>query len=415
MRDAQLARVAWQMGQVLLPEHFQAMEESLLAEGRIRQRALMGVPMVGLSRLLLHDDLLPRGILSVESLVALFPSGQVVSAPGNARIEPLDLTKLGVAETHVRLHLMDGESSAQTQSDDPVARKPLKLKLSPSRVEQGARAYLDVGRFVRDTGTHWQLDPTYIPPVLSVRGTPFTAPLLNRLSLLVAEYAKKLDLDRQSIYATGQSYALVVSVLRETLHLQGLLMDLKAQLDVHPATLYSAVRRFFIEAHLYQGGQDSERIDVGLAAYDHEDLSGTLGRLVHAVASTLRVDHVHPGQLPFTLEGATCVIQDLPPEVYDGTETWLLIKKPRVGMPFDPDKIKLGARSRLQRLHRLALTGVPLETVSSPFPQLFGAEVAFFRIRQSDEWRYALNEGSLAFHVPDEFREIGARLCWRAG
>ena len=413
MRDSHLARVAWQMGQVLLPEHILALEESVLAEGRIRQRALAGAPMVGLNRLYLHEDLLARGILSLEGLLAIFPSGELVSLPGNVQVEPLDLTGLGISEAKVRLHLMEDDAGAGIVGDDGVARRSLAVKLSPNRVERGARAYLELGRFVRDTGTRWQLDPAVIPPLSSVRGTPFTAPLLERLELLVTEYARKLDLDRQSIYATGQSYAMVVSVLRETLSLKGLLQDLRAQVDVHPYTLYQAARRFFIEAHLYQGGQDSERAEIGLAPYDHDDLGGCLGRLVGAVASTLRVDHVHPGQLPFTKEGGTLVISELPAEVYDGSEVWLLIKKPRVGMSFDVDKIKLGARSRLQRLHRLALTGVPLTPVTSPFPQLFGAEVEFYQIRQSDEWRYALNEGSLAFHLPDELTEIGARLCWR--
>ena len=104
MRDSHLARVAWQMGQVLLPEHILALEESVLAEGRIRQRALAGAPMVGLNRLYLHEDLLARGILSLEGLLAIFPSGELVSLPGNVQVEPLDLTGLGISEAKVRQH-----------------------------------------------------------------------------------------------------------------------------------------------------------------------------------------------------------------------------------------------------------------------------------------------------------------------
>ena len=52
-----LARVNWRMGQTLLPEHFGAQEQSLLADIATRF-GLLGLPLYGIGRLTWNESLL---------------------------------------------------------------------------------------------------------------------------------------------------------------------------------------------------------------------------------------------------------------------------------------------------------------------------------------------------------------------
>ena len=56
-----LARVRWKMGQALLPEHFVAQEEALLAHSQLRSK-IGGLPSYGFASLRWNDSLLSEGV-----------------------------------------------------------------------------------------------------------------------------------------------------------------------------------------------------------------------------------------------------------------------------------------------------------------------------------------------------------------
>ena len=70
MQRYKLARVRWQVGQTLLPEHFRAQDESLSAEARLHGE-LSGLPQVGIASLVWSEAMLAEGSLSLPSLTAI--------------------------------------------------------------------------------------------------------------------------------------------------------------------------------------------------------------------------------------------------------------------------------------------------------------------------------------------------------
>ena len=70
------------MGQALLPEHFYAQEESLRGEAGIRFR-MRSAPSWGLASLTWDEFQLLKGIISVQELTLVLPSGALVDIPGS--------------------------------------------------------------------------------------------------------------------------------------------------------------------------------------------------------------------------------------------------------------------------------------------------------------------------------------------
>src|SRR5436190_204564 len=80
-----LARIDWKMGQTLLPEHFVAQEDALIADSALRF-GMMGVPFHGIGRLRWNDSLLAEFEKNIEgawSLIEEFvpPLLQVGTSP----------------------------------------------------------------------------------------------------------------------------------------------------------------------------------------------------------------------------------------------------------------------------------------------------------------------------------------------
>ncbi len=63
MQRHKLARVRWQVGQTLLPEHFRAQDEALSSESRLHAE-LSGLPRIGIASLAWSEVLLAEGSLS---------------------------------------------------------------------------------------------------------------------------------------------------------------------------------------------------------------------------------------------------------------------------------------------------------------------------------------------------------------
>ena len=117
MATYKLAPVRWELGQILLPEHF----STLIAE------------------LTWHDRALEQGQLQIQSLTAVLPSGLLIHVPGSGTLEGLSLKATGVPKVKVYLHVLDEPASAlgnPLYASEPktVRRQVLSLRLSTTSV-----------------------------------------------------------------------------------------------------------------------------------------------------------------------------------------------------------------------------------------------------------------------------------------
>ena len=93
MGDLELGFQRWERGQVLLPEHFRAEEEAIVAHAVLAAR-LRGLPFYGVGKLAWSEAILAKGVIAVSDIDVVFPSGRVMVVPSNAGITNLNLADL---------------------------------------------------------------------------------------------------------------------------------------------------------------------------------------------------------------------------------------------------------------------------------------------------------------------------------
>lgn len=414
MSNSKLARSRWSMGQVLMPAHFTAQEEALLAHLGVRF-GLRGLPAHGVGHLVWDEALLARGALSVSALTAVLASGELIDVPGNAVISNLNLGDVMASEVEIYLHVLADTQDArgmELYKDDAreVSREVHRVTLSTQSWLENARQSLKLAELRQGGDGAWQLLGTYVPPLLQVGTTPFLAAEL-------ASYARTIDaLQARLAEQMIDSYlgADHVSRLRQgaaaAWRLRALLHDIQGQVPHHPYHLFAALRDFYVNVCLLHGSlPEPEPV-----TYDHDDLAGCLGELGRRIAVRLQGQATASPRVPFVRVEDRFIAQPLPEPLRRAGDVYLLLQQNgRERVSFDG--IKLASPGRLARVHLNALAGVPFRRESAAdFAHTFGARAELYRLEHGEEWEQALREGALSFWARPDLTQVHAALTWRA-
>lgn len=408
-----LARIDWKMGQTLLPEHFLAQEDALLGDMAARL-SLTGVPLHGLGRLSWNDSLLEQGILSISKLAAVLPIGHYLQVPGNARAQSFNLNATGATRTPVYLHLTTERLASVDDGDgadgERLERYARSIVLSSEQVQRDAVYTMKLAEFEKAVEGSWSLASSYVPPLLQVGVSPFFQDLLDRLSAALPLFQEKLQEDIAASYLGGEGLAGAKTCLKALYTFQRLLVNVTAQVHVHPYTLYEALKVFYAEVCFYQDRTPEEIT----SAYRHDDLAATFAAVTQPLLEHLRLEKGKAPYVPFTRKDGMFQLPSLPEEVRGAKEVFLLVQKPRLGDSVPIEALKVAARSRVAAVHRLSLVGIPLRRIERPpFQHQFGSEVEFFQLGFGEEWDLALREGALAFFETPSVAKARTFLYWR--
>ncbi len=424
-----LARVDWQLGQTLLPEHFVAEEESLLADTALRFD-LLGAPFFGVGRLRWNEALLADGILSIASMTVVFPSGRLVDIPGNATVDTFPLNVPGMSRVPVYVHVTGERTAAEPAGragagaggaaaaaergagDGALDKVVERLVLSTDQTVRNARESMKLAEFVKSPEGAWSLSEAYLPPLLQVGTSPFLIPLVERIEKQLELFHRKLEEDIAASYLGGESLFRATICLGGIFRLQRFLANLRAQVHFHPYHLYEALHLFHTALCIYQN-QTPENVT---SPYLHDDLAGCLNQVVKPLIERIQVSRGKVPYVAFEQKEGLFTVPELPREVHKAKEIYFLVQKPRVSDVLSLEGLKLASRSRLNLVHQLSLQGIPYRRIERPpFQHQFGAEVEFFLISEGEEWDQALRESALAFFDQPSYTKARAYLYWRQG
>ena len=410
-----LARVNWEMGQPLLPEHLEAMEASGLAD-TIRRFRLRGLPCHGIGDLRLNAALLAEGIFSIESGTFVTGTGTLLSVPENARIRPFNLNDTGMTTVAVYLHVQKqkhvagkkespGGWSAEAASE--VKRNYWNLVLTAERASNCAAETLKVAEVLKHPEGHWELSSAFIPPLLQVGNSPFLKEDLAALTESLELFRHNLTMDSAS-YLSGDSLFSVKQCLKSVFRTLRLLSSIANGVHLHPYHLHEEVQNLLADVCFYRNA-NPEGVTRG---YVHEKpiyLRKIIGRLT----DQMQLVRSKPAYVAFSLYDNLFKVA-LPDEIRKATDVYFLVQKKQITNRVSVDSLKMAGVSRLPFVHKMALHGVPIQRVERPpFQHTFGAEVEFYQIRESEEWDHALNERSLAFFSRPDLMGSDFYVYWR--
>lgn len=414
MGSLKTASVRWFLGQTVLPEHLQALHDT--AHALCEQRArLGGLPHYGVAQLTWSEPLLADGVLSISSLTAVLPDGEVIAVPENTVLEPLSLAATPATRLSAYLHITDetvgSQGSRVYQSDARTVERVLyRAHLSINDKHEGSRGLIKLGEFSKDADSTWRLAPSHIPPLLQVGTTPYLLPALQDLETRITALEPQLVAQLQDTFLRPERLQAIRRCLAALYRTLSLLADLRFRVALHAHALFSALRELLVELCTFH-----EVIpDQSALAYRHDELGRCFGELLGELTRYLRPVYARSTHLRFMKSNGLFSLTGLPEEVKSSQEVYLLIQRPTLHERIELGEVKVACTSRLALVHRLVLRGVTFKHIERPpFAHTFGPEVDFYQLQFGEEWNYVLREAALAFYVHPVLEKANAFLFWR--
>lgn len=415
MQRHKLARVRWQVGQTLLPEHFRAQDEALSSEARLHAE-LTGLPQVGIASLAWSEALLAEGSLSLSLLTAVMPGGFLVDVPGNAALPSFSLEATGRAEVTVYLHLLEetrGTEGVPLYSNEPpnVQRVLHRMQLSSEQSVDRALSSLQLVSFSKGLEGMWRSDAQKVPPLLLVGPNPFLNELLGEVDTLLEKAHGQLRTLLLDSYQRPDRLASARRTMLEVRRLQALRSDMANGICPHPYQFFDALRRFYFEVCCYLELEP----DGAMPAYVHTDLGTGLWGWVQLLNRAFRPEDTRLTYKPFDTKDGQFLLSPLPAlEAGVQSELYLLVRSEDPSRPPSMEGVKVASPSRLPVVRRMALRGIPFQHVPHPaFPHAFGPEITWYKLSLGEEWQYAQRDNGMAFYVTPALQGTQVFLFWR--
>ena len=433
-----LTKPVWSEGMYLGPHHFQA-QNRYFEDSLNFVTASLWRDAFGFAGLQFDNDALRNGSLALTHGRGLFEDGLAFDLPGSdSAPQPREFAALfSPVADHLTMHLAvpvslrDGQNTSlenkttsvryqaaeqklpdqNTGLDEKViqiGRKNLQL-LAEAEVTDGYVS-LPVVRILRDGSGHYEVDPTFVPPCLSLSASATLTNLLRRLIEILDEKSTVFTQEQQQrngVFQAGMSarhvaqywflHALNSSVsplrhilLARHLHPQELFREM--------ARLGGALCTFGLEVH-----------PRSLPGYDHRDLGSCFAALDEHIRRHLEI--VMPSKaikIPLRPVESFLYNGELTDERCIGPARWILEIQSPIGeadlIARVPKLTKMCSARFVLELIKRALPGLPLNHLSVPPPQIAArVESQYFAVNRSGPcWEHILQTRQVGVYVPAE-------------
>lgn len=440
-------QVRWYEGMLVLPHHFQAAEDNYV-DWISSADSWLHPFNHGLRSVEVNRDALSNYEVRITHLEARLRDGTILSVPENAKLQELNVQSNFESSESVYIHLMlprvaGGRSNtASRQGDgadeyrflvDTLTREDLNVGSNSREIEThcfnlSLRAQADLEpprgfdslplfrlRRSRQPGAVPELDPDYIPPVLSIDAWPrLRDDILLSISSQIGSFlrAQADALNTQGGWAEGHLPQVHAALLRMSAANASypVLLQLFQSRGIHPFTAYIELCRLVGQLSIGRGDWQPPRLPL----YDHDDLA-TMFKSVRAEVETMlgAANIAEVLRFPFADVGEWIEIP-LNPEWMGENNVFFIgihsmIEPPDLERLFAQGHLdwKLGASRVVTQIYQNAESGLQVERVTSPQTSLPSLKnMTYFRIDNSGPyWRQLMEAPTLAIKVNDRFLE----------
>jgi type VI secretion system protein ImpJ len=435
----QLQKVLWTKGVLLTPQHLQLQDryvEDLLS---FQISTLVGNPW-GFAEIEIDRELLDGGAFGLSGGRGLFPDGLPFDMPqADPLPEPRPLEEswrpdqdsmevcLAISEYRpggrnvsvdrerrdsrfsAELVFQRDENTGQAEKPVQIARKNLRLLLEGELLE--GNAVLPLAKVIRTESGGYDLDPTFVPPLVDIRASGFLMATARRLVELLSARSAELSGTRrqrgQGLADFGISDIANFWLLYTINTYLPTLRHIYETSGGHPARLYQAM--LSLAGALTTFSQELEPKD--LPVYHHTELSGCFSALDDRLRVLLEtVVPQNYRSIPLRPVKAFVFAAALESSLLSARQIYLAVSADmdRSRLPEKVlELVKLGAADNLDHLYRRGLPGLELTHVESP-PSAIPVKLdyEYFLVdTSSGEWQEVLSARNLAAYVPAAIRD----------
>jgi len=445
-----LTKPVWSEGMYLGPHHFQA-QSRYYEDSLDFVTTCLWRDAYGFAGLQFDSDALHNGTLALTHARGLFADGLAFDLPGSDEAPaPRDFATLfSPVADHLTLYLAipttlrDGQNTSldngsaalryraveqkmpdqNTGLDEKsikIGRKNLLLLAEAEVVDSSGHtgqggitdryASLPIVRILRDGSGHYEADPTFVPPCLSLSASPTLTHMLRRLIEILDEKSTVFTQEqeqRNGVFQAGMSarhvaqYWFLHTLNSNISPLRHFLLSRHA----HPQELFREMARlggalctFGLEVH-----------PRSLPAYDHWDLGARFAALDEHIRRHLEI--VMPSKaikIPLNQVESFLYNGELRDERVLGPSRWILEIQSPIGeadlIARVPKLTKMCSARFVLELIKRALPGLPLNHLSVPPPQIAArVESQYFSVNRGGPcWDHILQTRQVGVYVPAE-------------
>lgn len=404
-------RILWTIGQTLLPEHMQGLEDSLLSDVALRS-SLSGLPAHGYSSIVFGNALASNGLLTIDRGVLVTRLGRLVSIGENAVIDSLNLNASSNSEVDVYIHLLPPENSSDGRSvrmqQEIAPRWRWRLHLSFDENVPGAMEFLYLGRFSKSISSEWSAIRSVCPPLINLGNPGYLREELVDLSKLLERYLKTLQEESADIQLSGENLIQVKNSLIEVQDFSTFTRNVLGEIKLHPYLFYQRLLKFYLVIANYQNKESHFAGQL----YKHDALGECLLPLLEEVKGLLEVSRNTTPMVPFRSSSGTFSV-GLDDQMLTASKWFILVQKPQVSMVVDLANVKFASLNRLSIVHKYFLPGILIHKVDRPvFQHFFGPEIDIYELKPDEEWRQAVIDRSVAFMDESRFEGLRFHFYW---
>jgi type VI secretion system protein ImpJ len=433
------SKVAWSEGLFMRPQHLQQADRYIehLLEGRVRH--VSPYPW-GFSHLEIDRDLAQQSKFALRRAAGIMPDGTPFDIPGDSPLPaPLEVPETAAGQL-VWLAMPAQASNTReidSQSADGASRYVLGTETvidsaSHLRIEEEIDvahprlAYdlrktarpgfigLAMGRIVEVHDRLIVLDEKFAPPVLIVSASPTVDGWLDRV---VGWITNKLDeLARYSADATAggglqsADYLMLQMLNREI----PVLTHFRRSRYVHPERLFEEFLRIAGELATFV---TSERRARDYPTYNHDDLEGTFGPLLHDIQEFLSTQLDNRAiRLELVERAPNAFVSTIRDRTLFRNATLVLEVSARrplkeIQLQF-PNLLKVGPSTKMNEIVHAHLPGVSLVHMPTPPPQIraISDHVYFYLDRTSPLWPEFSVASAMGMHFAGDWPELEMEL-----
>ena len=442
-----LTKPVWSEGMYLGPHHFQA-QNRYFEDSLDFVTTSLWRDAYGFAGLQFDSDALRNGSLALTHARGLFADGLAFDLPGSdaapmprefaglfspvadhltlylavpATLRDGQNTALGNSSTALRYEAVEQKMPDQNTGLDEkpirIGRKNLRL-LAESEIADVATqsgltdrfAFLPVVRVLRDGSGHFEADPTFVPPCLSLSASPTLTHMLRRLIEILDEKSTVFTQEqeqRNGVFQAGMSarhvaqYWFLHALNSNVAPLRHFLLSRHA----HPQELFREMARlggalctFGLEVH-----------PRSLPSYDHWELGARFAALDEHIRRHLEI--VMPSKaikIPLNQVESFLYQGELQDERVLGPSRWILEIQSPIGeadlIARVPKLTKMCSARFVLELIKRALPGLPLNHLSVPPPQIAArVESQYFSVNRGGPcWDHIIQTRQVGVYVPAE-------------
>lgn len=445
----QLQPVIWSKGTFLQPQHLQTQDRYLESLLHFRQEALRFAPY-GFRKLIFSKQALAAGQLSIEQASGLLADGLAFDIPSSdiapeaKPLAPWFEPVQGVVPASVDLYLavpsyrhgganlgrpqvqkdgrylvetlvVNDENSGMAQKPIQVARKNFRI-LTEFEVGEGMTS-IKLARVRKDEAGQFELDHSFVPPLLDIASNEHIMGLTRRtVELLAAKSSNLAGMRRQKNLSLADFTAGDIANF-------WLLYTINSSLPVvrhafesrhgHPEELFGELTA--LAGALTTFSSEIEPADLPI--YQHDDLGPCYRSLCETIykllESTVPTNFV---SIPLKLMQPSILAASLDDEKLLRNVRYYLAISADVGegelIQRTPLLGKLCSATHIEHLVRNALPGVPLTHLPVP-PSTIPVKLNFqyFALNQTGgAWEAILRSRNIAFYAPSELAVTKAEV-----